>query len=175
MVDAVLTDVMRVLADADAPTDKRDAPSSSSPPTGRDSGAWAREGPTTASIEMLPEPVPVLVVSSSFVFAYRLEAALGPVMVRAETVDDLRRLRGAIREMRPRLVVVDGAEAPVLEPAELAEEIALPGVVCVVWAREMAYARRMIESLESLEANVVSLSRKDGIDPLLDLVRSRRA
>ena len=133
------------------------------------------EGPTTASLQKVPEAVPVLVVASSFAFAYRLEAAAGPVDVVSDTVDDIRRLRGAIRDMRPRVVVVDAIDAAMLEATELAEEIALPGIVCVVWGREMAYGKRVLDALAALDARGVSIARKDGIEPIVDLVRSLRA
>lgn len=72
-------------------------------------------------------------------------------------------------------MVVDAIDAPALEPALLAEDIALPGVVCVVWGREMAYAKRVHDALDALEALGVSIARKDGIEPVVDLVRSLRA
>lgn len=159
---------------ASGPLSAAVSPSSSSDRE-RDRAARSTEGPTTASLQKLPEAVPVLIVASSFALAYRLEAALGPTHVATETVDDLRRLRVAVRELRPRVVVVDAIDAPALEPALLAEDIALPGVVCVVWGREMAYAKRVHDALDALEALGVSIARKDGIEPVVDLVRSLRA
>ena len=45
---------------------------------------------------------------------------------------------------------------------------------CVVWGRELPYGRVLAEATEASGRAWITLEKKEGIAPLLDLVRSRR-
>lgn len=136
------------------------------PPSGRDADA-TRAVPTTSS------PVHVLVVASGDAFERRLASALGPQRVApasAATVRDLRRFRTAA------IVLVDSTSFPAIPPVELADELAgLPETTAkVIWAADLPYGRSVVQAIEPIGTNVISITRGDGIEPLLDVIRSRR-
>ncbi|MDH5492926.1 MAG: hypothetical protein OEY14_13310, partial [Myxococcales bacterium] len=44
----------------------------------------------------------------------------------------------------------------------------------VVWAANLPYGRSILRALGKAKATAVALSQGDGLDPLLDMIRSRR-
>ncbi len=140
---------------------------STPPPRGREADA-TRAVPTTST------PVPVLVIAGSDAFERRLASALGPARIApasASTVHDIKRFRNSA------IVLVDATNFPPIEPVDLADELAgLPETTAkVVWGADLPYGRGVVAAIEPIGTHVVSITRADGIDPLLDLIRSRRS
>jgi hypothetical protein len=166
-VEALMKKVHAALEEDDgAPEISIGQTSSAPPPSGREADA-TRAVPTTTT------PVPVLVVAGSDAFERRLASALGPARVApatAGTVHDIKRFRNSA------IVLVDATSFPPIEPVDLADELAgLPETTAkVIWGADLPYGRSVSSAIEPIGTHVVRITRADGIDPLLDLIRSRR-
>ncbi len=146
---------------------QRDTPPPPRKPKGRDADA-TRAVPTHSA------PVAVAVIAAHSGFADRLRAALGPRRVTPTSVSDPRQLPDVAPT--PAIVILDGSDFTTIEPRTIAQLIGrLPGMVTtVVWASDLPYGRSVLAPLEQAGLTVVPLTRGEGIDPLLDLIRSRR-
>lgn len=134
-----------------------------------------REDATTAF--PTAEAVRVLVLSSGPGFAHRLELALGEQRVRPAHVDGPNALTAALEEDDPpAIVLLDAADFPAIERnAIFSLAHALPTTTaCVLWGAELPFGRRFVEGIDERERRWVVLELKEGIAPLLDLIRSRR-
>lgn len=122
-----------------------------------------------------PAGVTVVVLSANDQVASRLEGALGPDRVTAVAVRSAMGLRRALDASAPRVVIVDAAHFPSIEPAEVAQLLApLPrAVLRAVWGSELPYGAVSITELARLGVAVTPLDRTEGIAPLVDLVRAR--
>lgn len=127
-------------------------------------------------------PVTVVVVSGGPLLGNRLRTALGDGVVGIAPVHRID--AGAIRVLtglRPRVVVFDAEDPPVgANPdmiAKLATKTTHPGrCALVVWGTESDFGSRMAASFRDLSApNCMTLFSHDGIEPLLDIVRSKYA
>lgn len=129
----------------------------------------------TTQMAAVPHPVSVLVVSANDVFGERLLTVLGEDRVYPHTVADVAAFRHAMFSTLPLLAVVDTKNAPNIRPPVLATALGgLPKqTVAIVWAAETDYARELRVRLEQNAKHVVFIDRKEGIEPLLDLVLSR--
>jgi hypothetical protein len=129
----------------------------------------------TVHVRVVGDAVPVLVVSGSGSLVDELSGRLGAALVRAITVNDESGLRHYTFSMSPLLVVVDASEPPAIRAAELAR--ALRGqphsVLPVLWASDLPYGRDVAIHLRE-EDRVILLAMTEGVEPLLDLIRSRR-
>jgi hypothetical protein len=130
----------------------------------------------TTQMAAVPHPVSVLVVSSSPVFGERLLTVLGDDRVYPHTVSDEAAMRHATFSALPLIALIDTIHPPATRPPALAAALrALPKqTVAVVWAAsESDYGREARVRIEQGGSGVVFLERKEGIEPLLDLVLSR--
>ena len=83
---------------------------------------------------------------------------------------------GTIKAPAPPIVIVDASDIPAIPQRVLMRRLAaLPSTTaCVVWGRELPYGRVLAEATEASGRAWITLEKKEGIAPLLDLVRSRR-
>jgi hypothetical protein len=133
----------------------------------------SRGAESTRAVPTVTTPVPVLVVAAGGTFERRLAVALGPRRVApmtAASIPDMRKYRSCA------IVLVDATDFGRIEPVDLADELAgLPETTArVVWAADLPYGRRVMSALSQIGASVIPLTQKDGIDPLLDLIKARR-
>jgi hypothetical protein len=133
------------------------------------------DGVKTTQMAAVPHPVSVLVVSASKVFGERLLTVLGDDRVYPHTVNDEQAFRHAVFSALPLIAIVDTTHPPAIRPPVLATALrTLPRqTVAVIWSTETDYGRETRVRLEQGESDVVFLDRKEGIEPLLDLVLSR--
>jgi len=136
--------------------------------------ATGREADATRAVPTTKRPVQVLVVAGGDGFERRLASALGPARVApatAATLRDIQRFRNAA------IVLVDATSFPAIEPRDLADELAgLPETTAkCIWGSDLPYGRGVLAAIEPIGTHVVSITRADGIEPLLDLIRSRRS
>lgn len=134
-------------------------------PVGRDA---------TTAVPTSTAAVPVTVVSSGSGFAERLVAALGPRRVSARAVGAIESL-SALQET-PAIVIVDATDFAPIEPADLSQALStLPSTTAhVIWACDLPYGRRTVDAMHADNLANVALPRDEGVEPLLDLIRSRR-
>jgi len=132
-----------------------------------------RERDATTAVPTAREPVSVVVLAAGNAFAHRLGTALGPRRVTARTTADPARL--GERRPTPAIVVVDATDFAAVEPRAVASALRdLPGTtVRLVWGSELPYGRSVTAALFRAGVEHTTCDRNEGIDPLVDLVRSR--
>jgi hypothetical protein len=134
-----------------------------------------RELEITLEITRGKGAVGVLVFSGSDDLAARLEVALGPDRVAARTCTNRNEVESLLRGNVPPILLVDSVDFPPIEPVELAELLASAprGTVRAIWGADLGYGSVVLGELVERRAPATPLDRREGIDPLLDLVRSR--
>lgn len=165
---ALIDDVVALL---DALTSRSAARAPTAPPPSRPD----RE--VTLEVMLDERPVLVLVVAGSTDLATRLQAALGSARVTAIPTSVLAKLREQIKIGAPQLVLIDAADFAAIEPDELALELAkLPSTaVRAIWGADLPYGAALLRGLVERGAPATPFDRREGIDPMLDLIRSRRS
>lgn len=121
--------------------------------------------------------VPVLVLASQDALAARLEAALGPGRISTRTVSTKHELEGQLKKTSfAKILLVDAIEFPSIEPVALAAllQSSPPGTIHAIWGADLAYGSVLLGELLEKRVPATPLDRREGIEPLLDLVRSRR-
>ncbi len=138
------------------------------------------EGSTeTQQMSTITRPVPVVVVASGTTFADRLGLCLGEDRVYTTTVGTAAALRKALFAHFPMLVVFDASAIGEIDAESIADVLrGFPdNVVPVLWAGETAWGERLMAIAPRNSASrgpaLVTLERKEGIEPLCDLVLSR--
>jgi len=141
-----------------------------------DLAAETRREDSTSSFTTAHEVVSVMVVAASLGFAQRINVAFGTGRVAPWVVSTERELEDALEGQAPPIVIVDASDIPAIPQRVLMRRLAaLPSTTaCVVWGRELPYGRVLAEATEASGRAWITLEKKEGIAPLLDLVRSRR-
>lgn len=137
----------------------------------------APDGEATVAVPTDEHPVAVLVVSAGPWFGGRLAAALGPDRVGPVFASDEVGVQAALAEHGPAIVIVDATDFPAMDPESAAATLrGLPSTAtAAVWGGELPYGRRVAFALQESGVDAMTFPRKNGIDPLLDLIRARRA
>jgi len=132
-----------------------------------------RDADATRSMPTLRRPVPVMVLGASDRFSERLSAVLGPKRVETLPCHDLDQFQRAMHRQEISLAVIDASDFAPVEPKELAETLAelRATTARVVWCASLPYGRTLLGCMG--DQSVVSLEAEEGIEPLLDLIRSR--
>jgi hypothetical protein len=139
------------------------------------SGQWTRQD-TTLEIPLSRDAaLMVLVVSASEAMATKLEGTLGTSRITAAGVRSLGGLRRALDAIAPGAIIIDATAAPQLEPADLAALIStLPrAVLRVIWGAELPFGAGCAKEIARLGGHAALLTQKEGIAPLVDLLRAR--
>lgn len=120
-------------------------------------------------------PVRVLVMGRGTSLAVRLRAALGGDRVAVGAATALPAAEHLVTNLNPELVVLDAVD-PIQDSTEALVSLLRglsPACTRLVWGREQPWAERMAETLESAGVPFTPVDRREGVDPLLDLIRSR--
>jgi hypothetical protein len=133
-----------------------------------------------ATLEVTPTEgaVPVLVLAGNDNLAMRLEAVLGPGRIATRTLYTRGELIGQLKSSStPQIVLIDATEVPAIEPVDLAALLSgtRPGTVHAIWGADLAYGAAALTQLVEQKVPATPIDRKEGIEPFVDLVRSRRA
>jgi len=138
----------------------------------------ARRGSSEITRELPLESaqVLVLVLSSSDTLGLELEHALGTNIVATLTYDEPVRAEKAIAFRPPAIVIIDGATFPLIEPSAMPALLSqLPTTtVRAVWGTDTPYGGAVLAELAARRAVFTPLDRREGIAPILDLIRARR-
>lgn len=136
-----------------------------------------QDGTATTQMTVVKRPVPVVVLSARSEFADRLVVCLGEDRVKTIAVGDEAALSKAVFAYSALVVVLDGAAPTRVEASGLASALRrLPnGATTIVWASDTDGGTALAASLERAGAAAVTLGRTEGIEPLLDLILSRRS
>ncbi len=179
-VDEVIQKLAATLATAEAPTDVHPALGEPGPDidveidvdedlaTNPLRTAFPEEH-VTLPVRRRAAPVPVLVLAGTGAFAARLRLALGAERVAPRTQLDL--TGGADLLGAAAVVVVDATDIPPLDPEALGRALSGLPRECIpaVWGADLPFGRLVTEAAGT---RTVTIARRDGIEPLVDLVRS---
>ncbi len=146
------------------------APRSSNPSETR------REFEITREVVIDSFPVFVIVIAGTGTLAARLQAALGSNTMTAIPTASLEQLHEHIALAPPQVVLIDAADFANIEPDPLALVLEqLPATtVRGIWGADLPYGAAILRALGARGSPATPLDRREGIAPLLDLVRSRR-
>lgn len=131
---------------------------------------------STRAMPMVNHPVIVATVSAGRGFGERLDAALGASRVAPKHLPNLAEVIAFRRASDATLLVVDATDFPAIDPSDLASALGdFPASVPIlIWAADLPYGRSLMRSLGKAGITGHPLSAAEGIEPLLDLIRSRR-
>ena len=120
-------------------------------------------------------PIQVVVASVDASLAVALRASVGGDRLGVQVVETPTALRGAVRRLRPELVVLDGTAAisGVLEEIVAAIETLPPTSARLLWGHDHPFGARLAKVLEDRRCEFSRIDHREGVEPLLDLVRSR--
>ncbi|RLB46303.1 MAG: hypothetical protein DRJ42_27975 [Deltaproteobacteria bacterium] len=131
-------------------------------------------GGATLEIHVGTGPVRVLVLSKSSGVAIRLRASLGGLQINvanAATPEEAAEVAGALD---PEVVVID-ALAPVGGVDEILDYVqTLPATTTtLLWGEEQPIGRQIELRAVERRVNLTTVERAEGVDPVLDVIRSR--
>lgn len=139
-------------------------------------GQRERDDPTR-NIEVGSEPLPLLILSSSPDLAVALNQTLTSEEIAIASAGDEDTMRARIAHRPPRCVLVDGGSFPRVEPTTLAAILAaLPHTTLLaLWGADLPYGLAVLAAAQGRALEVTSLDRREGLNPVLDLLRARRS
>ena len=131
---------------------------------------------STREVPILTMAVIVFVLASDNVLARSIEGAMGTNRVSVKAFQAASTFREAVRNETPAVVVLESAAFPPIEPTDLAELLReLPETtVRAVSGIDTPYGSAALSALANGRVPCTPLDRREGIEPLLDLIRSRR-
>lgn len=137
----------------------------------------SRHDDTTRSVELSSETLPVYVLAGSRAFADKLAAALGPHVMSAVLATDDAMLAERLDTIAPAFVLLDGSDFPAIEPGALASRLAgvAADVVKAVWGADLPYGMAALAAAQEQGLALTPFDRREGIEPLMDMIRSRRS
>lgn len=134
-------------------------------------------GPVTVEVQLQGGPLLALMVSRATGLAVRLRTALGGERFGAAVADDVAKIGPMAEFARPGVVIIDAPEPLRTDAASLAAPLAAiagrPPIVAWGSAREFPWLTSLATELGTRGSQLVTIDRADGIEPLLDLLRSR--
>lgn len=153
--DPLIADLARILA----PTDVR-----------RD-----RDLEITREVPLESQQVLVFVLSTSDGLATKIEVALGTHRVATLSYDEAPRFSKAAAFRPPSLVLVDCASFPPIEPSAMPALLAPlpPTTVRGLWGTDTPYGAVLMRQLVDAKSTFTSIDRREGLPPILDLIRAR--
>jgi hypothetical protein len=133
----------------------------------------AGDGDATVAVPTEGEAVPVLVIASGPGLGGRLAAALGPERVAPRHTPDPSEDAGLLSAS---VILVDATDFTATDPNQLAMALCrAPATTAIaVWGINLPYGRKLRFALEEMSVQAMTFDQATGIEPLLDLVRSRR-
>ena len=135
-----------------------------------------RSHDSTREVPILTMAVIVYVLASNNTLARSIEGAMGTNRVSVKAFQAASTFREAVRKETPAVVVLESATFPPIEPTDMAELLReLPETtVRAVSGIDTPYGSAALSALANGHVPCTPLDRREGIEPLLDLIRSRR-
>ena len=120
-------------------------------------------------------PVRVLIVSSHATLAIALRAALGGEAVGVGSASSVEHATTLLHRLDPALLIVDGLAPVEGDAGQLALLLADAASACtvLVWGPEEPWGQEVAAGLDARSAVYTPVDQREGVDPLLDFVRSR--
>ena len=136
----------------------------------------SRHDEITQSVALSDAATVVFVLASASTLAERLEAVVGPKVLTTVVIGDEAIWAERLAQLPPGFVLVDASDFPAIEPSALAGHLRAlpPHLVRALWGVDLPYGQSLLaEALP--EAQLTPFDRREGIEPLLDVIRSRTA
>ncbi len=135
----------------------------------------SREEDATVAVPKDKRPVKVRVLAAGPGFATRLRYVLGPERAEVEHTANADALL-VEPAPGPALVIIDATDFPHQGAEAIVTALAgLPAATTrVLWACELPFGQKCREAFLAASSPVLALARAEGIEPLLDVIRSRR-
>ncbi len=137
----------------------------------------SRHDEQTKTMQLSDQTLPVYVLTSSKDLVARLHASVGPKVMSPLLISDALTLRTRMVQLAPSFVLIDASDFPAIEPRELAEELSTldAKVVKAVWGADLPYGQGVMDAAHQLGFSLTPFDRSEGVEPMLDVIRSRRA
>lgn len=137
----------------------------------------SRHDEQTRSVSLSDETLPVYILTASKPLVAQLHASLGPQVMSPLWIPDAPTLRDRLGQIPPGFVLIDASDFPAIEPEELARSLQpLPGeVVRALWGADLPYGMGVMDAAHRLGYSLTPFDRREGVEPMLDVIRSRRA
>ena len=129
----------------------------------------------TVEVPLGAGPVRVMVMGRGSSLAVRLRAALGGDRVAIGASTATPAAEHMVGTLRPEIIILDAVD-PIQDAVEdVAAFLArVPAKTTrLVWGREQPWASRLADALDQATVPYTPVDRRDGVEPLLDLIRSR--
>ena len=129
----------------------------------------------TVEVPVGAGPVRVMVMGRGSSLAVRLRAALGGDRVAIGASTATPAAEHMVATLRPEIIILDAVD-PIQDPVD---DVAgflgrVPAATTrLVWGREQPWASRLAAALDAATVPYTPVDRRDGVEPLLDLIRSR--
>ncbi|MBX3272010.1 MAG: hypothetical protein KF729_17220 [Sandaracinaceae bacterium] len=137
----------------------------------------SRHDEQTKAVSLSDETLPVYILTASKALVGLLHASVGPLVMSPLWVPDAAALRGRLSQIAPGFVLIDASDFPAIEPDELAQ--ALCGLdaqlVKALWGADLPYGQGVMDAAHRLGFSLTPFDRREGVEPVLDVIRSRRA
>jgi len=136
----------------------------------------SRHDQQTRAISLSNDTLPVFVLTASRQLVDRLHAALGPIMSPV-IVTDSEVLRIRLTQIKPAFVLVDASEFPAIEPDDLVSQVSMleSGVIRAVWGSDLPYGQGVMDAALKRGCPITTFDRREGVEPLIDVIRSRHS
>lgn len=137
----------------------------------------SRHDEQTKAVSLSDETLPVYILSASKSLVALLHASLGPQVMSPLWVPDAQTLRDRLGQIAPGFVLIDGSDFPAIEPDELARALQSlkPEIVRAMWGADLPYGQGVLDAAHRLGYSLTPFDRREGVEPMLDVIRSRRA
>lgn len=134
-------------------------------------------GATTVRLPMIEGPVRVILLSKSASLGVRLRAALGGERIRLQVCGTVEQLARMKERMQPDVFIMsaDGIDGAAPGPLQVFVNDLPKTTTSVVWGSEVPALSKVINALEQSKRPILVMDRRAGVDPLLDVIRSRHA
>ncbi|MGE0787126.1 MAG: hypothetical protein AB7S26_15740 [Sandaracinaceae bacterium] len=137
----------------------------------------SRNDEVTQNLHLSDEVLPVYVLAGSARLADQLRAVVGPQAMTPLVIGDPELLRTRVAQIKPGFVLIDGSDFPAIEPSELALTLAKLGgqIVIALWGADLPYGQSVLAEAYEAGCGFTPFDRREGIEPLIDVIRSRRS
>ncbi|MCB9591891.1 MAG: hypothetical protein H6719_04075 [Sandaracinaceae bacterium] len=137
----------------------------------------SRHEEQTKAVSLSDETLPVFILTSSSSLVALLHASLGPQVMSPLWIPDAAALKERLGLIAPGFILIDGSDFPAIEPDELAA--ALEGlrveIVKALWGADLPYGQGVMDAAHRRGYSLTPFDRREGVEPMLDVIRSRRA
>lgn len=131
----------------------------------------------TVEFKQQRSAVAVMVIASGLQLEQRLAQALGPVRVAPFTVGILERFEREANHRQPPVVILDATDFPPIDAEDVAAAMSElpPTTVKAIWGIDLPYGRSVADAMRAMGSVPTFFDRAEGLDAMIDLIRSRRA